>query len=189
MVTDADPAPPAILNGWRARPLMGQADTYVDLRRVGARPRPDESAGEALKAVAAVERAHHLTLMGHADNAEDATTYAVGYRSQATTQKHYLLARDEAGRALATASVQMPLRDNEQLGYLFLNWVPGRSREGEAYAALWAQAQPIFAQRVAIPAAVLDRQHAPRAAHGGAPRAPWQDCLAPRRRGPSNVGL
>lgn len=107
-------------------------------------PRPDEPPGEGLEAVAAVERAHHFHLVGHADIAEDATTYAVGYRSQSTTQKHYLLARDEAGRPLATASVQMPLKDNEQLGYLFLSWVPGGSCEGEAYAALWAQAQPIF---------------------------------------------
>ena len=94
------------------------------------------------EAVAEVEALHHHHLLGHTDQAEDAEVYALGHADQAVTRKHYLVARDGDGRALGTASVRMPLKDNPALAYVFLNWAPGRAPETEVYAALWAACVP-----------------------------------------------
>lgn len=86
-----------------------------------------------------VERAHHLALFGHDDLVHDADAVATGLRRQERDRRLRLLAREADGRAVGSAHVLMPLKDNQHLGLFFVNWDPGCGvAEGEVYDALWA---------------------------------------------------
>ncbi|QDO87049.1 GNAT family N-acetyltransferase [Ornithinimicrobium ciconiae] len=107
-------------------------------------PAADAPPGEGLKQVAAVEAAHVEHVLGHADLAEAPEVYAVGYRSQETTRKHYLLARDTEGQAVGYASVRMPLKDNLSVAHVFPSWLPGSAPEKQVYDALWTECLPLI---------------------------------------------